>query len=372
MNEPQAFATRSVRSITDYLTLGHTGLRVSPICLGTATFGEDQGWGASPTVSAAILSRYLELGGNFVDCANVYTHGHAEQIVGDHFAAAGHRDRAVIASKFCGNLFPADPNGGGAGRKSLIAACEQSLRRLQTDYIDLYWMHMWDSHTPVEETLRALDDLVRAGKVRYIGFSNTPAWKTAQAHTLAQMRGWTPLAAIQIEYSLIERSVEAEQIAMARDLELGVTAWGPLKGGLLSGKYGRSASEEAQPDRGLLVTSNFNSRNFNIVDAVLTTATEAGIAPAGVALAWLLCRPGLTSILLGARTVEQFEANVRDASTALDLGAMDLLDRVSQPAPTATTQAALVGPSSMHGGLSVNGQLPPLFPLAPRSDTKIW
>ncbi len=176
--------------LNNYVTLGRSGLRVSPFCLGAMTFGEDLGWGTSVETSNAIIDRFIERGGNFIDTANVYTQGHSEKIIGDHLGRhPSKRDRVVIATKFFGNLFPGDPNGGGAGRKSLMAACEESLRRLQTDYIDLYWMHAWDMHTPIEETMRALDDLVRAGKVRYIGFSDTPAWKVAQAQMLAQLQG---------------------------------------------------------------------------------------------------------------------------------------------------------------------------------------
>jgi aryl-alcohol dehydrogenase-like predicted oxidoreductase len=181
------------------------------------TFGDDWGWGSTVAESEAILDHYLERGGNFIDTANAYTRGHSEVIIGDALAKTpGRRDRVVLATKFLSNLYPGDPNGGGAGRKSLQAACEQSLRRLKTDYIDLYWMHCWDAVTPIEETLRALDDLVRAGKVRYLGFSDTPAWKVAQAQTMALFQGWTPLIALQIEYSLIERTVEGELMPMAR------------------------------------------------------------------------------------------------------------------------------------------------------------
>src|SRR5438445_8500469 len=221
-------------SLTDYVTLGRSGLRVSPFCLGTMTFGEDWGWGSSPAESASILGRFLGRGGNFIDTANVYTKGHSEAIIGEAIGVnRARRDRIVIATKFFGNLYPGDPNGGGAGRKSLMSACEQSLRRLKTDYIDLYWMHAWDRHTPIDETMRGLDDLVRSGKVRYIGFSDTPAWKTAQAQAIAQFRGWTPLVGLQIEYSLIERTVEGELIPMARELGLGVTPGDPLRGGAL-------------------------------------------------------------------------------------------------------------------------------------------
>lgn len=188
-------------SLNHYITLGNSGLRVSPLCLGTMTFGEDWGWGSTVAESEAILERFLERGGNFIDTANGYTRGHSEVIIGDYFARTpGRRDRAVIATKFLTNLYKGDPNGGGAGRKSIVAACEQSLRRLRTDYIDLYWMHFWDRFTPIDETMRALDDLVRAGKVRYIGISDTPAWKVAQAQTQAHFRGWAPIIALQIEH----------------------------------------------------------------------------------------------------------------------------------------------------------------------------
>lgn len=206
-------------ALSDYVTLGQSGLRVSPLCLGAMTFGEDWNWGSSVAESEAVMACYFEKGGNFLDTANVYTKGHSEKIIGDFIGSdPSRRDRIVIATKFFGNLYPGDPNAGGAGRKSIVAACEQSLRRLQTDYIDLYWMHNWDKFTPIDETMRALDDLVRGGKVRYIGFSDTPAWKVAQAQMLAQFHGWAPLVALQIEYSLLERTVEGELIPMGAAL----------------------------------------------------------------------------------------------------------------------------------------------------------
>ncbi|MFT3904944.1 MAG: aldo/keto reductase [Steroidobacteraceae bacterium] len=360
------------RSVTDYVTLGRSGLRVSPFCLGTATFGEDQGWGATPAVSEQILARYLERGGNFIDSANVYTHGHAEKIIGDYFARVGGRDRAVISTKFFGNLYARDPNGGGAGRKSLVAACEQSLRRLQTDYIDLYWMHMWDPYTPIEETLRAMDDLVRAGKVRYLGFSDTPAWKTAQAQTIAQLRGWSALAGLQVEYSLLERTVETELVPMARELGLGVTAWGPLKGGMLTGKYTRENAATVKPDRGPLVTGNFNERGFAVVDALNAAARTLGATPAGVALAWLLARPGLTSLLVGARTLQQLDANLDAAAVTLSADIVAQLDAASEPPLNFVRHSEFVAGPCMHGGVSINGVTPIVFPLSAGPDTKIW
>src|SRR5262245_3359281 len=187
-----------------YVTLGRSGLRVSPLCLGTLTFGEDLGWGSSVEESQQILDRYIELGGNFIDTANFYTKSHSEKIIGDHIGKhPARRDRLVLATKFSGNLYPGDPNGGGAGRKAIVQQAENSLRRLQTDYIDLYWLHVWDEKTPIEETMAALHELVRAGKVRYVGVSDTPAWKITQANMLAGFRGWSPFVALQIEYSLL-------------------------------------------------------------------------------------------------------------------------------------------------------------------------
>ena len=252
--------------LTNYLTLGRSGLRVSPFCLGTMTFGEDWGWGSPVAESEAILARYLELGGNFLDTANGYTKGHSEVIIGDYFARAGRRDRVVIATKFGTNLYLGDPNGGGAGRKTIIESCEQSLRRLKTDYIDLYWMHFWDPHTPIDETMRALDDLVRAGKVRYLGVSDTPAWKVTQGQLLAQFHGGSPFVGLQIEYSLIERTVEGELVPMARELGLGITPWSPLRGGVLSGKYTRANAAQANPDRGDRVKAFLTERNLAIID----------------------------------------------------------------------------------------------------------
>jgi len=248
-------------ALNDYVTIGKSGLRVSPFCLGAMTFGDDWGWGSSVAESEAIIARFMERGGNFIDTANVYTKGHSEKIIGDFIGNdRSRRDRVVLATKFFGSLYPGDPNGGGAGRKTIVASCEQSLRRLQTDYIDLYWMHCWDRFTPIEETMRALDDLVAAGKVRYIGFSDTPAWKVAQAQTIAAFRGWAPLVALQIEYSLLERTVEGELIPMALELGLGVTPWSPLKSGVLSGKYTRENVATVKADRGERGTQNLGEK----------------------------------------------------------------------------------------------------------------
>jgi len=225
-----------------FVTLGGSGLRVSPMCLGTLTFGEESGYGTSPAESSAVLAYYVERGGNFVDTANYYSYGHAEKIIGNALAASpGRRERLVLATKFGTNTTPGDPNSGGASRKAVIAACEQSLRRLRTDYVDLYWQHFEDPFTPVEETMSALDELVRSGKVRYVGLSDSPAWRVVQAQLSAVMRNWTPLIAVQLEYSLAERRMEAEHVPMAREMGLGITPFALLAEGLLSGKYAQQS-----------------------------------------------------------------------------------------------------------------------------------
>jgi aryl-alcohol dehydrogenase-like predicted oxidoreductase len=351
-------------SLNDYVTLGHSGLRVSPLCLGTMTFGEEWGWGATVAESEAILGRFLERGGNFVDTANGYTLGHSERIIGDYFARdPGKRDRVVIATKFFTNLYPGDPNGGGASRKSLVGACEQSLRRLQTDYIDLYWMHLWDKFTPIEETMRALDDLVRAGKVRYVGFSDTPAWKTAQAQSVAEFRGWTPLIALQIEYSLIERTVEGELIPMARELGLGVTPWSPLRGGVLSGKYTRANAGQVQADRGDRVTAFLNERTYAIIDELARIAREIGATSAAVALAWVQSRPGVASTIIGARRLDQLDQNLAALDVTLKPEHIAALDRASEPSLNFPTPFLRMATSIMHAGATVNGESSELLPL---------
>lgn len=343
--------------LDSYVTLGRSGLRVSPLCLGTMTFGQDWGWGAGESESRAVLSRFLERGGNFVDTANVYTNGHSEKIIGDHLAAnPGLRDRIVLATKFFGNLHPGDPNGGGAGRKAVLAAVEQSLRRLRTDHIDLYWMHAWDRYTPIEETMRTLDDLVASGKVRYIGFSDTPAWKTAQAHTLAQFRGWTPLTALQIEHSLLERTVEGELLPMAEDLGLGVTPWGPLRGGLLSGKYTRENAGTARSDRGDGMTGQLTEQDYALIDQLRTIADGHDTSVATVALAWVQRRRGVSSTIIGARRLDQLEANLSALELELTDDEVSTLDRMSQPRldfPAGFLQST---PHIAHAGATVNGQ----------------
>jgi aryl-alcohol dehydrogenase-like predicted oxidoreductase len=354
-----------------YVTLGKSGLRVSPFCLGAMTFGEDWGWGSSVAESEAIIARYLERGGNFIDTANAYTKGHSERIIGDVIGRdRARRDRIVIATKFFVNLYEGDPNGGGAGRKAIVAACEQSLRRLQTDYIDLYWMHSWDKFTPIEETMRALDDLVQAGKVRYIGFSDTPAWKVAQAQTMAGFRGWAPLVALQIEYSLIERTVEGELMPMALELGLGVTPWSPLRGGVLSGKYTRENAGSLKADRGERVTQFLDERTYAILDELARIAKAHSTSSAAVALAWVQSRPGVASTIIGARRLDQLDQNLAALDVALTPGEIASLDKLSAPAlnfPAAFLKSANM---FMHAGATVNGEPSTVWPLAPKNDAE--
>ena len=357
--------------LNHYVTLGRSGLRVSPLCLGAMTFGEDWGWGSSVSDSEKIMDRFLSLGGNFIDTANAYTKGHSEKIIGDHIGRHAHkRERVVIATKFFSNLYPGDPNGGGANRKTIVASCEQSLRRLQTDYIDLYWMHAWDATTPIEETLRALDDLVRDGKVRYIGFSDTPAWKCAEAQTIARLRGWSPLIALQIEYSLLERTVEGELVPMAMELGLGVTPWSPLKSGVLSGKYTRENHGKHEANRGSWALSILNDKTYTLIEELHQIAKEREPTPSRVALAWVQNRPGVASTIIGARTMEQLEDNLAAVDVQLKPAHVQRLDELSTPKLNFPADFLANGAAFYQGGTTINGRPSQVWPLAPRADAE--
>jgi aryl-alcohol dehydrogenase-like predicted oxidoreductase len=318
-------------SLNSYATLGRSGLRISPFTLGTMTFGEDHGWGSSPADSKSILAAYLDQGGNSIDTANIYTNGHAEAIIGDYFAGqSALRDRVVIGTKFFGNLYENDPNGGGPSRKAIVQQLHASLRRLRTEYVDIYWMHNFDPTTPVEETLRALDDLVSDGKIRYVGFSDVPAWATAEAATIARARGWAPVIASQLEYNLLERTSEGELIPMAQAMGMGVMAWGPLRSGFLSGKYSSSTTGEVDTTRSQLVGAP-STADFAVIDVLNEVAREVGASSAAVALAWIQGRPGITSTLLGARRLDQLEANLAALDVTLTDTQRATLDEVSTP-----------------------------------------
>jgi aryl-alcohol dehydrogenase-like predicted oxidoreductase len=344
-----------------YVTLGRSGLRVSPMCLGAMTFGEDLGWGSSVEESQQIIDRFIELGGNFIDTANFYTKSHSEKIIGDHVGRhRARRDRLVIATKFSGNLYPGDPNGGGSGRKSIIDACENSLRRLQTDYIDLYWLHNWDVHTPIEETMAALDELVRSGKVRYIGVSDTPAWKIAEANVTARFRGWSSFIGLQIEYSLLERSVEQELVPMAQELGLGITPWSPLKSGALSGKYTRKNAGQIKADRSAFIAGFLNEQTYALVDELQVIASAHDSTVARVALAWLQAQPGVTSTIIGARRLSQLDDNVKAFDVSLTAEELGRLDALTKPKLGFPQNMQPMFPAIHNGGTTVNRvQAPP-------------
>jgi aryl-alcohol dehydrogenase-like predicted oxidoreductase len=357
--------------LNHYVTLGHSGLRVSPLCLGTMTFGKEWGWGSEPTEATRILDHYIAQGGNFIDTANGYTKGHSEAIIGEHLAHdRKKRDRIVIATKFVTNMFPGDPNGGGSNRKAIISQCEESLRRLRTDYIDLYWLHAWDKTTPIEETMRALHTLVEQGKVRYLGFSDTPAWKVAQAQTMAMLRGWAPLVALQIEYSLLQRTVEGELVPMAQELGLGITPWGPLRGGALSGKFKRADKGKHEAGRGARVTSFLDDRTFDLIDEMEKIATELGTTVPRIALAWLQNRPGVTSTIIGARTMEQLDDNLGGLEVKLTPAHVQALDKMTKPALPFPTDMLNAVPMFAFGGTTINGQASQLWPQSPQNDSE--
>ncbi len=357
-------------ALDHYVTLGRSGLRVSPMCLGTMTFGTEWGWGSEPEACARIMDVYAEAGGNFIDTANMYTKGHSEVIIGDHIGQhTSRRERTVIATKFVGNMFTGDPNGGGANRKSLMAACEESLRRLRTSYIDLYWMHFPDPHTPIDETMRALDDLVRSGKIRYVGFSDTPAWQCVQGQYEAIFKDWSPAVGLQIEYSLAQRTVEHELVPMAKAMGLGITPWSPLKYGLLTGKHTKANAGEA--NRGG-IDNHLTDKNLEIVRVLKEVADELGTTCARVALHWVQSRSGVASTIVGARTVEQLEDNLGGLALSLSDDQLSLLDTVSAtelPFPQSFAQN-LANP--VQGGTTINGVPSEPFAMAPAGDDDRW
>jgi len=315
-----------------YKLLGRTGLRVSEICLGTMTFGEDWGWGASKDESRKILDHFLDAGGNFIDTANLYTNGTSETFLGEFLQ--GRRERAVLATKYTNAAPGTDPNAAGNHRKSMAQALEASLRRLKTDYVDLYWLHIWDFLTPVDEVMRAFDDFVRAGKVLYAGISDAPAWVVSRANTIAELRGWTPFAGLQVEYSLAERTPERDLLPMADALEIAVTPWSPLAGGLLTGKYagGQQKQGEGRYDNPMMKGFAANDeRKARIADAVKSIAQEVGGSPAQVALAWLLHRPYRVPVIpiVGARKLAQVQDNLACVDVKLSGDHLRRLDEVS-------------------------------------------
>jgi aryl-alcohol dehydrogenase-like predicted oxidoreductase len=310
-----------------YLLFGRSGLRVSEICLGTMTFGEEWGWGASKEESRKQFELFAEKGGNFIDTANRYTEGTSERYVGEFVASE--RERFVVATKYTLYMRKGDVNSAGNHRKNLVQSVEASLKRLQMDYIDLLWLHMWEFTTPVDEVMRSLDDLVRAGKVLYVGISDTPAWVVSQANTLADLRGWTPFVGLQIEYSLIQRAPERELLPMARALDIAVTPWAALGGGALTGKYLKDKANASEPKRIAPESKRLSDANVRIAEEVARIAGEIERMPSQVALNWVRQRNQVVIPIVGARTAAQLEENLGCLDFELTPVQMQRLDEIS-------------------------------------------
>jgi aryl-alcohol dehydrogenase-like predicted oxidoreductase len=313
-----------------YRLLGNSGLRVSEAALGTMTFGEEWGWGSAKDEARKIYDAFRETGGNFIDTANFYTNGTSESFLGEFMK--DHRQSVVLATKYSNAHPGTDPNAAGNHRKSMVQALEASLDRLRTDYIDLYWVHIWDQITPVEEVTRGLDDLVRQGKVLYVGISDAPAWWIAQANMLAQLRGWSPFIGLQVEYSLIERTVERELVPVAKALNIGFTAWSPLARGMLTGKYhGDGSSEQGRMSNDMMKDlMPEQKRTERVVAAVKAVSDQTGRSMAQVALAWLRYRPVPVIPIIGARKLSQLQDNLASLELPLSGEQVQALDEASQ------------------------------------------
>ena len=310
-----------------YKLLGNSGLRVSEICLGTMSFGEDFGWGISEPESRQIFDAFVEGGGNFIDTANeVYNGGSSEKFLGEFIVTD--RDRIVLSTKYTDSLPTNDPNLAGNQRKNMVQSLERSLKRLKTDYIDLFWLHSWDFVTPIEEIMRAFDDLVRSGKVLYIGIADAPAWVISRANTIAELRGWTPFIATQIEYSLVERTPEREILPMAQELNIGVIAWSVLASGILL--KGKAPNDQSLPKATLLNKAGFGeltNYEFAIASLVQQIAQETGCTPAQVAINWVRSK-GIIPIL-GANKISQLQADLACLDFQLSTEYLKALDDVS-------------------------------------------
>lgn len=351
--------------MTTYYTLGRSGLRVSRLALGTMTFGTEWGWGSDETVARRIFNTYIDAGGNFVDTADGYTRGTSERMVGQFIAERELRDQVVLATKFTFNVQEGNPNAGGNGRKNMMRAVDASLKRLGTDYIDLYYLHVWDHLTPPEEVMRGFDALIRSGKIRYAGLSDTPAWYASQAQTYARGSALEPIAALQLEYSLAERSIEEEHLPMGIALGMGTAAWSPLASGLLSGKY-RPGEGSCRGRLDIMkgkhpALAKFTERNWKIVAELERVAKELGKSMAQVALNWVANRPGIASIIIGATKLEQLQDNLGCLDFDIPPALLARLDEVSAPEPHFPYTFFQPGmQAAIHGGASV-GDKPPAY-----------
>ncbi|MDX2304656.1 MAG: aldo/keto reductase [Microscillaceae bacterium] len=308
-----------------YKLFGKSGLRVSELCLGAMTFGQEWGNGADQAESRKMFDAFTKAGGNFIDTANRYTEGTSEKYLKEFIASE--RDYYVLATKYSLYEKRDDVNASGNHRKNMRQSVEASLRRLGTDYIDVLWLHAWDFTTPVEEVMRGLDDLVRSGKVLYIGISDTPAWIVSMANVMAELRGWTAFVGLQIEYSLIQRTSERDLIPMANHLGMAITPWSPLGGGILTGKYNDGMIEGGRLSA---QSRKFNERNVEIAQEVSKIAQQIGATPAQVSLKWLLLQGDLIIPIVGARSASQLESSLKCLDVSLNTEQIQQLDEISR------------------------------------------
>jgi len=307
-----------------YKLFGKSGLRVSELVLGTMTFGEEWGWGSNKDESKKVFDMYSNAGGNFIDTANRYTEGTSEKYVGEFIAPD--REHFVVATKYTLFTKRDDPNFSGNHRKNMVQALEASLKRLKTDYIDLYWLHAWDYTTPEEEVLRALDDMVRAGKILYIGISDTPAWIVSRMNAIAELRGWTQFVGLQIKYSLLDRTVERELLPMARKLDVAVTPWGVLDGGILTGKYNKKRNEAGRAQ----IYKSISDEKLKVAAEVIKVAKKTGKKASQVALNWVRQQQGVIIPIIGAKTEKQLKDNLECLNFTLSDDHINKLNEVSK------------------------------------------
>lgn len=308
----------------NFKLLGKSGLRVSELALGTMTFGEEWGWGSNKEESKKVFDSYAEAGGNFIDTANRYTEGTSEKFVGEFVQSD--RDHFIVATKYTLYKRKDDPNFSGNHRKNMVRSLDESLKGLKTDYIDLYWVHAWDYTTPEEEVLRALDDMIRAGKILYIGVSDTPAWVVSRMNAIAELRGWTQFVALQIKYSLLERTVERELLPMARKLDLAVTPWAVIGGGILSGKYNKNKDEQGRAQ----LNKAIKEEHLKIAEKVIEVSNEIGCSPSQVAINWVRQQPGVIIPIIGAKTQAQINDNIDCLKFSLNEEQINKLNEVSK------------------------------------------
>lgn len=351
-----------------FYTLGNSGLKVTRLALGTMTFGTEWGWGADKETARSLFDAYVEAGGNFFDTADAYTGGTSETWLGEFIAERGLRDRAVISTKFSMNMSAAgNPNAAGNGRKNILRAVDGSLKRLGTDHIDLYILHCWDRLTPPDEVMRTMDDLVRSGKVRHVGLSDVPAWYASRAQTVAEFRGYEPVSALQLEYSLAERNIEHEFIPFGTRHGAGVMVWAPLASGFLSGKYHADAASKGRLDRMRDSTNpgfqKFTERNWKILAELEAVAGELDRSMAQVAVNWVATQPGVGSVIVGATKLEQLKDNLSalDFEIPLELRArLDVVSKPDTPFPYTFFEPEIQG--GITAGTTVGAKPPSYFP----------